>query len=85
MLCLHGGPGASHDYLESLGAMAKRGRRVIFYDQLGCGNSDQPDDPSLWKVPLFVEEVGVVRLPLVWTDCICSASPGAACSQWSMP
>jgi proline-specific peptidase len=41
--------------------MAKRGRRVIFYDQLGCGNSDQPDDPSLWKVPLFVEEVGVIR------------------------
>jgi L-proline amide hydrolase len=61
LLCLHGGPGAGHDYLESLGAMAKRGRRVIFYDQLGCGNSDQPDDPSLWAVPLFVEELGVVR------------------------
>ena len=61
LLCLHGGPGAGHDYLESLGAMAKCGRRVIFYDQLGCGNSDQPDDPSLWKVPLFVEEVGVIR------------------------
>ena len=61
LLCLHGGPGAGHDYLESLGAMAKRGRRVIFYDQLGCGNSDQPDNPSLWNVPLFVEEVGVVR------------------------
>lgn len=61
LLCLHGGPGAAHDYLESLGALARRGRRVIFYDQLGCGNSDHPDDPSLWKVPLFVEEVGVVR------------------------
>jgi proline-specific peptidase len=64
LLCLHGGPGASHDYLESLGAMAKRGRQVIFYDQLGCGNSDQPNNPSLWKVPLFVEEVGVVRRAL---------------------
>jgi proline-specific peptidase len=64
LLCLHGGPGASHDYLESLGMMAKRGRRVIFYDQLGCGNSDQPDNPALWKVPLFVEEVGVVRRAL---------------------
>ncbi|HTS22460.1 MAG TPA: proline iminopeptidase-family hydrolase [Casimicrobiaceae bacterium] len=64
LLCLHGGPGAGHDYLESLGAMAKRGRRVIFYDQLGCGNSDQPDDPSLWTVPLFVEEVDVVRRAL---------------------
>jgi proline-specific peptidase len=44
--------------------MAKRGRRVIFYDQLGCGNSDQPDNPSLWTVPLFVEEVSAVRAAL---------------------
>ena len=64
LLCLHGGPGACHDYLESLAAMAERGRRVIFYDQLGCGNSDQPDNPSLWRVPLFVEEVGAVRRAL---------------------
>jgi proline-specific peptidase len=41
--------------------MAKRGRRVIFYDQLGCGSSEQPNDPSRWNVPLYVEEVGVVR------------------------
>lgn len=64
LLCLHGGPGVGHDYLESLAALAQRGRRVIFYDQLGCGNSDQPDDPALWTVPLFVEEVGVVRRAL---------------------
>jgi proline-specific peptidase len=41
--------------------MAATGRRVIFYDQLGCGNSEQVHDPSLWTVDLFVEEVGVVR------------------------
>jgi L-proline amide hydrolase len=64
LLCLHGGPGAGHDYLESLAAMAARGRRVIFYDQLGCGNSDQPDNPALWTVPLFVEEIDVVRRAL---------------------
>jgi len=64
LLCLHGGPGACHDYLESLAAVARRGRRVIFYDQLGCGNSDQPDDPSLWNVQLFLEEIDVVRQAL---------------------
>jgi proline-specific peptidase len=57
LLCLHGGPGACHDYLESLAALAEDGRAVIFYDQLGCGNSDHPDEPSMWTVPLFVEEV----------------------------
>jgi len=61
LLCLHGGPGATHDYLESLEAMAETGRRVVFYDQIGCGESDLPDDISLWKVETFVEELGVVR------------------------
>lgn len=64
LLCLHGGPGAPSDHLEPLEAMRATGRRVITYDQLGCGKSDQPDDPSLWQVPLFVEEVGVVRQAL---------------------
>jgi L-proline amide hydrolase len=64
LLCLHGGPGACHDYLESLARLAVGGRPVVFYDQLGCGNSDQPDDPALWTVALFVEEVGVVRRAL---------------------
>jgi L-proline amide hydrolase len=61
LLCLHGGPGATHDYLEPLEAMADTGRRVIFYDQLGAGNSDHPHNPSLWRVGLFVEELSVVR------------------------
>lgn len=64
LLLLHGGPGATHDYLEPLEAMAATGRRVIFYDQLGSGNSDHPHDPAMWTVPLFVEEVGIVRRAL---------------------
>lgn len=64
LLCLHGGPGFTHDYLEPLEAIATTGRRVIFYDQLGCGNSDQPHEPSMWTVPLFVEELGVIRRAL---------------------
>lgn len=64
LLCLHGGPGIPHDYLEPLEAVANSGRRVIFYDQLGCGNSDQPHDPSLWSVDLFLEELAVVRQAL---------------------
>ena len=64
LLCLHGGPGATHDYLEPLEAIAATGRRVIFYDQLGNGNSDHPSDPSMWTVALFVEELGVIRRAL---------------------
>jgi proline-specific peptidase len=64
LLALHGGPGACSDYLEPFDALASGGRRVVRYDQLGCGNSgiaDRPHDPDLWTVELFVEEVGAVR------------------------
>lgn len=53
LLTLHGGPSAAHDYLESLEGLATA-RVVIFYDQLGCGRSDQPDDRSLWRIERFV-------------------------------
>jgi proline-specific peptidase len=65
LLALHGGPGAAHDYLESLDAIASTGRRVIYYDQLGCGRSSIPEKkPELWTVALYVEEVNVVRRAL---------------------
>jgi proline-specific peptidase len=60
LLILHGGPGAGHDYLEPLAALGD-GRPVIFYDQLGCGKSDIPDDTSLWTVERFAQEVQAVR------------------------
>jgi L-proline amide hydrolase len=62
LLCLHGGPGAPHDYLTPLAGLAETGRQVVFYDQIGCGNSAGPaGDPSLWTVELFRDEVGAVR------------------------
>lgn len=61
VVCLHGGPGATHWYLEPLEGIAAAGRRAVFYDQLGCGASSQPHDPSLWTVELYVEEVDAVR------------------------
>jgi pimeloyl-ACP methyl ester carboxylesterase len=63
LLLLHGGPGAGHDYLEPLAGLADD-RAVIFYDQLGCGRSDQPDDPSLWHIDRFVREIDTVRAAL---------------------
>ena len=61
LLCLHGGPGSSHYYFTRIEALADEGRQVVLYDQLGCGESDRPDDDSLWTVELFVTEVQAVR------------------------
>jgi L-proline amide hydrolase len=61
LLVLHGGPGSSHDILQGLGALSAQGRRVVFYDQLGGGDSDRPDDTSLWTVETFLEQLRSVR------------------------
>lgn len=63
LLLLHGGPGCGHDYLLPMMALADE-RPVIFYDQLGCGRSDAPDDEALYRIPRFVEEVDAVRKAL---------------------
>jgi proline iminopeptidase len=60
LLLLHGGPGAGHDYLEPLGVLGDEWP-VVFYDQLGCGKSDIPDDTSLWTIERFVGEIDAVR------------------------
>ncbi len=61
LLVLHGGPGFPHDYLEDLVPLADAGRTVIFYDQIGCGKSDHPNDDALWTMATFVEEVSAIR------------------------
>jgi len=60
LLCLHGGPGMPHDYLEPLKDLATD-RPVVFYDQLGCGRSEQLVDESLWTIDRFVAELAAVR------------------------
>jgi len=64
LLCLHGGPGFSHDYLQPLGVLNNTGRRVVFYDQLGAGRSDHPDDTSLWSIKLYLSELDAIRKAL---------------------
>jgi proline iminopeptidase len=60
LLILHGGPGFAHDYLEPLEELAGE-RSIVFYDQLGCGKSDQPDDATLWRTERFVAELQCIR------------------------
>lgn len=59
LIILHGGPGYPHDYLEPLESI-KVNRQVIFYDQLGCGNSIAKNDKSLWTVEYFVKELRTI-------------------------
>ncbi|MBC7975712.1 MAG: proline iminopeptidase-family hydrolase [Myxococcales bacterium] len=65
LLLLHGGPGATHQYFEALETgLGSRGIELIYYDQLGSAFSDQPNEPSLWTIDRFVDEVEQVRVAL---------------------
>jgi proline iminopeptidase len=65
MLVLHGGPGATHEYLEAVDSyLPAAGIEYYHYDQLGSGFSDQPDEASLWELDRFVDEVEQVRRAL---------------------
>ena len=65
LLLLHGGPGSTHEYFESLeGYLPAEGIEFIYYDQLGSAYSDQPKDRDLWTTERFVEEVEQVRKAL---------------------
>ena len=65
LFLLNGGPGLPCDYLRDPHIfLAGEGYRVVAFDQLGCGNSDRPDDSSLWNIARYVEEVETVRKAL---------------------
>ena len=65
VLLLHGGPGATSELYESFDTWLPRaGVEYYYYDQLGSFRSDQPDDPALWDLGRFVDEVDQVRQAL---------------------
>jgi proline iminopeptidase len=59
LVCLHGGPGSTHNYFRPLERLAEE-RPVVFYDQLGCGRSDRPEDVA-WCLAVFTEELQHLR------------------------
>ncbi|MEK9830393.1 MAG: proline iminopeptidase, partial [Schleiferiaceae bacterium] len=57
VLLLHGGPGATHEYFETADSyFPGAGIEYYYYDQLGSGNSDNPEDTALWNIERFVSE-----------------------------
>jgi proline iminopeptidase len=62
VLLLHGGPGADHSYFECFeDFLPQNGIEFYYYDQLDSTNSDKPNDPKLWTIQRFRDEVEAVR------------------------
>jgi proline iminopeptidase len=86
LLCLHGGPGAPHDYLLPLGKLGDEHIRVVMYDQLGVGRSEKPTDTSNFSIEYGAEEVEGLRraLDLGKVNLFGSSYGGALALQYAL-
>ncbi|WP_131113950.1 proline iminopeptidase-family hydrolase [Lichenihabitans psoromatis] len=59
LVVAHGGPGCTHDYVDSYKDLALTGRAVIHYDQIGNGRSTHLRDrgADFWTVDFFLAEL----------------------------
>ena len=60
LVCLHGGPGSTHNYFGRLESIVSSGRAVVVYDQVGCGRSSRPPVDQL-SLEVFVDELVNLR------------------------
>ena len=62
IIAVNGGPGLPCDFMrDSHSFISKQGWFFVAYDQLGVGKSDNPQDPSLWTIDRYIEEIEAVR------------------------
>ncbi|MDO4473805.1 MAG: proline iminopeptidase-family hydrolase [Eubacteriales bacterium] len=62
LVLLHGGPGSTHNYFETLDRLAEEdGRQLIMYDQIGCGESYLDGHPELWNAKVWIGELIALR------------------------
>ena len=63
LIVMHGGPGVAHNYTLAIAELARTGRPVIHYDQVGCGLSTHLPErgPDFWTVDLFLDEFENLR------------------------
>jgi proline iminopeptidase len=60
VIAVHGGPGLSSHYMQSLDRLAGAGRMMVTYDQRGSGRSGQPQPPT-FSLADYVADLEVVR------------------------
>lgn len=64
LMIVHGGPGASHDYLLPYLLPLARTNKLVFIDERGSGRSEKLDDAGQYTVENMVEDVEAVRQAL---------------------
>lgn len=65
IVVLHGGPGGN-SYLceQTFGPRLERFATVVYFDQRGCGRSDEPADPDAYTMDHLVADIEGIRVAL---------------------
>lgn len=56
IIVLHGGPSVPSDYLYPLEQHVPY-RSIVFFDQIGCGRSTEPSDPSSYSIDFALDDL----------------------------
>jgi proline iminopeptidase len=64
LVIVHGGPGASHEYLLPYLLPLARHHKLVFIDERGSGKSERLEDPKQYTVDNMVEDVEDARVAL---------------------
>ena len=82
---LHGGPSLPSQYLYPI-VPHLDDRPILFYDQLGCGRSDEPKDLSCYSMEQSVEDLGTVLSTLGYDEVhLLGHSYGGALAYEALP
>lgn len=69
LILLHGGPGGTQNYFQTLDRLADDGRQLIMYDQIGCGKSFVEGHEELWHSKTWINELIELRRYLGIDQC----------------
>ncbi|MCH4887862.1 alpha/beta fold hydrolase [Acidaminobacter sp. JC074] len=69
LVLLHGGPGSTHNYFETLDRLSEMDNRmIVMYDQIGCGNSYIEGHEEYFNAETWIEELIALRQHLGLDD-----------------
>ncbi len=65
LVIIHGGPGGHvYNFERTIGPQLEAFTTVIYYEQRGCGRSDQPLDPYTYSIEMLVSDLDELRQAL---------------------
>jgi proline iminopeptidase len=65
LVIIHGGPGGhAYNFERTIGPQLEAFATVVYYEQRGCGRSDQPPDPYAYTLALLVSDLDELRQAL---------------------